>query len=78
MIAYKAMDVNGNTRIYVQYKDEYLLCATPTLPTGASHSYYFIDTQVKMEKLVEVNLVDEKWVHPHLLKSIREALLKES
>jgi hypothetical protein len=56
------------------------IAATPLLPTHLSWTINLGTIRQGLERgwLVEVDLVNERWVHPHLLKPIRIKLLEES
>jgi hypothetical protein len=75
MKAFKRID---NSRIYIkstEHANRYILSATPTEPTTIPWiGDYDMLEKVKNGSVVEVELEDEKWVHPHLLKHIRKQL----
>lgn len=64
-------------RLIVKHGNEYVLLATPTKGTIFIGSWTV--TSIKNKGLLEeVELADEKWVHPHLYKPVREIFLKEN
>ena len=51
----------------------YVLCATPVEPTIRGYGSHTVS---QPGSVTEVDMKDEKWAHPHLLKVIRQELLK--
>lgn len=66
--SYGKVDKN---RLFVKVGSEVILLATPTLETNFIGNYWFnkLNTQGLLK---EVNLEDERWVHPHLHKNVRK------
>lgn len=64
-------------RLIVKHGNEYVLLATPTVGTLFIGSWT-VDKLKNSGVLEEVVLDDEKWVHPHLYKPVREIFLQES
>lgn len=82
MKVFKLKDnVNSSTtlekgRLLVKHGNDYVLLATPT--KGTLFIGHWTVSSVKNQGLLEeVELSEEKWVHPHLYKPIRELFLKE-
>lgn len=76
MKAYKIKeDINKlltKDRLLMPWENQLLLLATPVEPQ------YFITNDLKRfaEKIEEVDLMQEKWVHPHLWKPIKAEVYK--
>ena len=64
-------------RLIVKHGNEYVLLATPTKGTLFIGGWTVTSLQNK-GVLEPVELSEEKWVHPHLYKPIREIFLKEN
>jgi hypothetical protein len=85
MKAYKIIDTRnefndknkGRLYTYSEQMGYYVLAATPTSPTiYGNWSEYDMKRTIEGGYIIEVNLENERWVHPHLLKSIKLELLK--
>jgi hypothetical protein len=77
MTAYKLKDKYNRLdagRLFYRLGTEVLLIATPTLPQEFFYVYQF-DTMKRDGLVEEVDLLKEKWIHPHLYKPIKEELL---
>lgn len=71
MQAYK-VGLSGTVRIIVPISQyEVLIAATPTIGQSFA-SAHWLERLKKEGEAVEVNLLDEKWVHPHLYKPIKD------
>lgn len=63
-------------RLFIKYEGEAIALATPTLATNFCGNY-FLEKLQEVGILKEVELADEKWAHPHLLKKVREKFVSE-
>lgn len=86
----KGYQRNYNNRIVITWKEKSLVTltivlATPTEPQIiVPHGFVErITDKLTMEAgsitkdVVEVNLLDEKWVHPHLYKPLKDELCRQ-
>ena len=70
MKAHKILEGAFKDRIIVEHDGKYIILATPIRPTNRNGSMW--------NKVVEeVDLLKETWVHPHLLKAIKEQVKKD-
>lgn len=78
MKAYKLKE-NKSTRyhkgrIFVDNQGEAVCLATPVLETELCGNYYF-KSLLNDGLLEEVDLKEERWVHPHICKSVKKNLV---
>ena len=71
MKAYKLrVTTNGMEKGRIIYED--LILATPTKPTRYNGGKYILSWN--KENFEEVELENEKWIHPHLIKPLKNIL----
>lgn len=63
-------------RILVPIGTETILSATCTVPQ-AFYSSWTLDRMKQESSVDEIELKDEKWIHPHLHKRVKAELVKE-
>lgn len=79
MIAYKLKENNSNLnagRLFAQMNNYVILLATCTEGQSFYDSWTF-NRLKNMGLLEEVCIEDEKWIHPHLYKPIKQLLKQE-
>jgi hypothetical protein len=63
-------------RLFTRHGHDSIALATPTEPTKYI-SGSALDLMIKEDRFEEVDLVAERWVHPHLFKALKKEFEKE-
>lgn len=70
----KVNDVYTKDRIFVKLENGSVILLG-NFTQGQQFVYNMTITQLK-EKLIEIELEDEKWIHPHLYKPLKSIIVK--
>lgn len=67
MYRYRDGQYKGRCIVYSSYHGGFILAATPTLPTKLYGFSY-----PKLEEMEGMNIMEAKWIHPHLIKELKK------